>query len=250
MLYVTGDTHSEYGRFNSKAFPAGKELTKDDVVLILGDFGLWHDMSSERHWLEWLENKPFTVAFIDGNHENFTRLYSDEFPIVDFYGARAHQIRPHIFHICRGEVFTYGGKKCFCFGGAKSHDISDGILDPTVPNFREIRAEMKRQGRNDYRVRGVNWWDEEMPSEKELRHGMQSLASHDFRVDFVFTHTPRSVVMQRVYHADETNALTDYLDKISEMTTYDKWYHGHMHSERMDETTRTIGMYESIRCII
>ena len=28
----------------------------------------------ERHWLDWLEAKPFTTLFVSGNHENFGML--------------------------------------------------------------------------------------------------------------------------------------------------------------------------------
>ena len=44
MIYVTGDTHSRFGRFNTDNFPEQKKLTKDDVVIICGDFGgVWKD---------------------------------------------------------------------------------------------------------------------------------------------------------------------------------------------------------------
>ena len=40
MIYITGDTHGEFKhRFNMENFPEQKEMTKDDYVLICGDFG-------------------------------------------------------------------------------------------------------------------------------------------------------------------------------------------------------------------
>ena len=47
MIYVTGDCHGDYRRFNTAVFPEQKEMTKDDVVIILGDFGLVWDYSGE-----------------------------------------------------------------------------------------------------------------------------------------------------------------------------------------------------------
>ena len=42
-VYVTGDVHgrAEYGssRFTSKSWPLGRTLTRDDVVIVAGDFG-------------------------------------------------------------------------------------------------------------------------------------------------------------------------------------------------------------------
>lgn len=40
MIYLTGDTHAEFKhRFNTDNFPEQKEMTKDDYVIICGDFG-------------------------------------------------------------------------------------------------------------------------------------------------------------------------------------------------------------------
>ena len=39
MIYITGDTHHDFKRFDKEIFPEQKEMTKDDYVIILGDFG-------------------------------------------------------------------------------------------------------------------------------------------------------------------------------------------------------------------
>lgn len=40
MVFVTGDTHGDWkSRLNKYVFPEGVELTKDDYVIICGDFG-------------------------------------------------------------------------------------------------------------------------------------------------------------------------------------------------------------------
>lgn len=93
MIYITGDTHADFTRFSTKNFPEQKEMTKDDYIIICGDFGgIWSYLYSdktEKYWLDWLENKPFTILFIDGNHENFDRL-SKEFRVVNYHGGKAH----------------------------------------------------------------------------------------------------------------------------------------------------------------
>ena len=74
-IYITGDMHGEIGisKFNSNNFPEGKTLTKDDYVIVLGDFGLvWNYKETgcsvpsnpndkcwtreEYYWLKWLNN--------------------------------------------------------------------------------------------------------------------------------------------------------------------------------------------------
>ena len=41
MIFVTGDTHIplDISKLNSEQFPQQKELTKNDYVIICGDFG-------------------------------------------------------------------------------------------------------------------------------------------------------------------------------------------------------------------
>ncbi len=130
-IYITGDCHADFSKFSTKRFPEQKELNRNDYVIVCGDFGIWYDNPEERYWLDWLSKKAFTILFVDGNHENFDRLNSIEFPVVSFCGGKAHKIRENIYHLMRGYIFNLCGKKIFSFGGASSHDVEDGILDET-----------------------------------------------------------------------------------------------------------------------
>ncbi|MFR6682955.1 MAG: metallophosphoesterase [Dorea formicigenerans] len=80
MIYITGDCHRNFERFNTRNFPEQKEMTKDDYVIICGDFGgVWNkdgESKMETSVLDWLDGKAFTTLFVDGNHENFDRLYA------------------------------------------------------------------------------------------------------------------------------------------------------------------------------
>ena len=61
MIYVTGDTHADFRRFSTREFPEQKELTKDDFVIICGDFGL--KVCHLRHCL-WTEIMKTLIALI------------------------------------------------------------------------------------------------------------------------------------------------------------------------------------------
>lgn len=234
MVYVTGDTHSDFTRFSTDNFPEQKEMTKDDVVIILGDFGgIWEQIETknEKYWLDWLNNKPFTVAFVDGNHSNFDRLNS-EFEEIDLWGGRAHKIRDSVFHLMRGYVFEICGKNFFAFGGASSHDIQDGILDPSdyaddIEFLTEYSIRLKRG--DMFRVKGVSWWPEELPSEEEMQRGRESLAAHNNKVDFVITHClPKGVVARLGYI--ENDCITKYFDKLlADGLSAKLWFCGHYH---------------------
>lgn len=133
-IYVTGDIHAEPDRFNTENFPEQKELTRDDYMIICGDFGLvWaedKESKREKQLLDWLEDRPYTTLFADGNHENFTRL--NAFPVEEWHGGRVHKIREHVIHLLRGEMFDLDGKKLFAFGGARTHDIDGFATDAAL----------------------------------------------------------------------------------------------------------------------
>lgn len=61
MIFVMGDTHGDFTRFNTDNFPEQKEMSKDDYVIVCGDFGIWDDSNRERYWLDWPGTKPFTT---------------------------------------------------------------------------------------------------------------------------------------------------------------------------------------------
>ena len=71
MIFVTGDIHAEPERFSMKNFPQQQEMTRNDYLVICGDFGLvWDKEESKREkwWLDWLTEKPYTTLVVDGNH--------------------------------------------------------------------------------------------------------------------------------------------------------------------------------------
>jgi len=39
MIYITGDTHGDFRRFSEERFPQQKEISRDDCLIITGDFG-------------------------------------------------------------------------------------------------------------------------------------------------------------------------------------------------------------------
>ena len=94
-IYITGDTHGDFQRFGSKYFPQQKEMSRGDYVVIAGDFGgLWDGSQKDQYWLDWLNKKPFTTLFVDGNHENFDLL--NTLPEKEWNGGRVHVVRPAI----------------------------------------------------------------------------------------------------------------------------------------------------------
>ena len=169
-IFITGDTHGDFTRLRPLFFPAQSDMTKQDYVIICGDFGgVWDDGPEDRYWLDWLEEKPFATLFIDGNHDNFDLLAA--YPIEPWQGGMVQRVRPSVIHLMRGQVYQLQGLSFFTMGGARSHDISGGILDPDDPLFREAHRQLTLQGR-PHRINHVTWWKEELPREEEYQpHG-------------------------------------------------------------------------------
>jgi len=235
MIYITGDTHADFKRFSTRVFPDQSKMTKDDYVIICGDFGgIWDNLvssASEKYWLDWLDDKPFTTLFVDGNHSNFDRL--KKFPRVSFHGGLAHKINDSIYHLMRGYVFDFDGEKFFAFGGAKSHDIQDGILD--VKDYESLRELVRDYNlRTRYgqmlRINHYSWWKDELPSSAEMNRGIENLRKVGFKVDYVITHClPQSVINTR--YPDSTDRITKYFDKLvlDYGLDFKRWHCGHYH---------------------
>lgn len=250
VVYITGDIHGDPSRLSTDSFFEQKEFSgnKDEnVVIITGDFGLvWQreESKQEKWWLDWLEDKPFTTVFVDGNHENHQRLST--YPIKKWNSGKVHEIRPHVLHLMRGEVFTIEDNKFFAFGGASSHDISDGILDCTDADWREKARALDKQGKYMYRIKGLSWWEQELPNEDEMQNGIENLKKNDNRVDFIITHSPPASVIallgQGLYEQD---ILTQYLENIRMNTEYKKHFMGHMHLNKAIND-KDIILYEQI----
>ncbi len=235
MVYITGDCHAEFWKFDPIIFPEQDDMTRDDFVIVCGDFGVWHDTWTEKETLKWLSQKNFTLLFVDGNHENFDRLYSNEFSVVDFHGGKAHQIRENIFHLMRGYVYELCGKKFFAFGGASSHDIQDGILDPANYESQEAlkRAykEWESQGKM-FRINHLSWWKEELPSEEEMAFGLQALAEHGNSVDYIISHCcPQNLASYFSRGMYKPDSLTKFFDGVAENVEFKHWYFGHYHRD-------------------
>lgn len=251
MIYITGDCHADWTRFNVKDFPDQSEMTRDDFVIVCGDFGLWNKSKKEDWWLDWFEKKNFTVLFLDGNHENFDRLYGDEFEVVNFHGGKAHKIRENVYHLMRGYIFDLCGKRFFTFGGASSHDIQDGILDPADFESEEEFKKVYKEWYDEYkmfRVNHVSWWEQELPSKEEMFRGIEALMSSDMRVDFVVSHClPQNIAAMLGFYTSDR--LTEYFDRLlNDGLRFDRWYCGHYHINRnIDQYTI---LYERIERII
>lgn len=222
-IFITGDTHGEVdmSKLNSKKFPQGKNLTRDDYVIICGDFGgIWDGSNTDKYVLNWYNKKPWTTLFVDGNHENFSLL--KQYPVTEWNGGRVHKISDSIYHLMRGQVFVLNGKKFFTFGGASSID---------------------RQFREEH----INWWREELPNQFECRKAMETLEANNYSVDYVITHClPMDIVKLFFGEYARQDTATKFLQEVYETVDYKKWFCGHYHTDLEIIDLRIQMLYQNI----
>lgn len=211
MIYYTGDIHGSAAGISS--FCHRMKLTKDDIVILLGDvganyFGDFHDTIIK----ETLQSLPPTFLCIHGNHERRPATittyrskkwngglvwYEDDFPDILFAKD--------------GEIFDLGGRSHIVLGGAYS-----------VDKFIRLKYQ---QG----------WWPDEQPTKEIKDDCWQKLNESGFVVDTVLSHTcpykyiPREAFLPMIDQGSVDNSTEHWLDAIESRLSYNHWYCGHWH---------------------
>lgn len=237
-FFITGDTHGEIdtGKLSNRNFATHKELTKNDYLIITGDFGCcWYGdkniettnpgyevpprhkamVGKDYYMLNWYQSKNYTTLFVDGNHENHKLL--NTYPVEEWNGGLVHRIRPSVIHLMRGQVYEIDGKKFFTMGGARSSDIA-------------------------YRTPDVSWWEEELPTEEEIKVAVDNLEKHNCKVDYVISHCCGNSLLNMLDTRHyKTDVLTDFLEEIEQKLDYKMWYFGHHHiDEQLDNKHKVL----------
>ena len=148
-------------------------------------------------------------------------------------GGKIQPIRPHVIHLMRGQVFDLQGYSFFAMGGARSHDIKDGILNPKAADFEEQYWALRRMGAR-FRVNHHSWWKQELPDKSEYEEARHSLESIHYEMDYVITHcAPNSIVDILGNGGYVHDHLTDFLEEVKERAKFHYWLFGHYHDNKI-----------------
>lgn len=97
MIYATGDLHGNTLRFRPQYFPERAEMTKDDYMIVCGDFGcIWNGDKSDVPQFDRLEALPFNDLRRDqGRHRENTAAAMPAEGDRDHRGAAMHGPRAY-----------------------------------------------------------------------------------------------------------------------------------------------------------
>ena len=211
-MYLTGDTHCD---IDIGKLQFWHEAKKGDILIILGDFGaVFHPEETQRevNTLPWYETRPYEVAFIDGNHDNYNRL--KDYPEENWNGGRVRRINSNVVYLQRGQIYLIEDKKVLTIGGASSID-------------------------KEQRIKDISWWATELLNKEEEDFVLANLDQHEWKVDLVLTHTiPASLMKyitlpeQHCYIGREPDSVEKFLDHIYKNLEFKAWYCGHWHIDQ------------------
>lgn len=216
-IIVTGDLHGEYSRFDLLMREGAETLSADDILIVCGDFGfVFLNNEREKRILDMIAQRPYTIAFCDGNHEDFAAL--NALPVEFWNGGKIHKIRKNIIHLMRGQVYTIGGKRFFTFGGAYSIDRY----------MRQLN---------------YSYWNEELPNNSEYQEAADNLKKVGYHVDYIISHTAPREIIRRMGHEPDPHdmELTGFLEWVMYETSFGRWFFGHWHTDKeIDDKFRAI----------
>lgn len=207
MIYITGDLHGDINRFSDDFLPNQSEWTEKDYLIVCGDFGfIFFDDEREKERLDLLEQKPYTILWVDGNHENFNAIF--RYPVEIWHGGKVRRIRRNIIHLMRGQCFDIEGKKFFTMGGAYS-----------VDRYR--------------RIKDISYWDAEIPNSEEYSEASETILKNGKKFDYIITHTaPKEIIIRLGYYPDfHDMELTGFLEWIMYTCDFRSWFFGHFHED-------------------
>lgn len=222
MIYITGDTHGEFGRIND--FCAENGTTPDDILVILGDAGINYYLDdSDRALKEELSTLPITLFCVHGNHEERPFMI-DTYEETEWNGGIVYREAefPNLLFAKDGEIYDLDGSSVLVIGGAYSVD-------------------------KYYRLRnGLPWFETEQPSDEIMDYVERQLAEVDWHVDRVFTHTAPTQYMPvwaflPHVEQDAVDRTTEaFLDSIEKRLDYGEWYCGHFHVDSQEGPVRIL----------
>ena len=227
-VFITGDKHGDHV-FIEDFCNNNPSVTRDDVLIILGDAGynFFLDYAEHKRRKQIAKN-PITVFCVHGNHEE--RPYNIKgYREIDIFHAKAYQNKkyPNLIFAKDGEYYTIGKHNYFVIGGAYSTD-----------KYLRLKE-------------GWKWFPSEQADWEIMETVNTRIEALNNQLDIVLTHTcPKKYIgadLKYVYQDENEvdDSMEKWLDTIEDRITYNHWYFGHFHMNRSITKTLDV-LYDAI----
>jgi hypothetical protein len=201
-VLLVGDTHGQLRWWEQYVAPVAAEQGVD-VVVQLGDFGLWPSPNPLNYVQAVGSVCPVPVYWLDGNHEWFDLMEQNGWLGAD----EPVELAPNISYLPRGYSWTWGESRYMAMGGAYSVD-------------------------KPHRTEGHSWWPQEEITDADVERALQQES-----IDVLFCHDAPTGIMVPGVHAEwkqdefarESAPNRDRLRKIVDALLPSAIYHGHYH---------------------
>lgn len=225
-IYVTGDTHGDFGRV--WFFCNQNQTTKDDILIILGDAGINFSLGErDKRIKRDLVNLPITLFCIHGNHEQRPYLIEGYIEKEWHDGIVYYEPEyPNLLFAKDGEIYDFDGRSYIALGGAYSVD-------------------------KYYRLRyGYPWYESELPTQEIMDYVKSQLEKVHWKVYGVLSHSvpiqyePTWAFLSGIDQSLVDKTTENWLSEIEGQLLYLYWFAGHYHVESQEGPVRI--MYEEI----
>lgn len=186
-------------------------------MIILGDAGINYFLDKTDQKLKrQLSKLPIRFFMVHGNHE----AHPYEIPSYrekEWHGGNVYyeEEYPNLLFAKDGEIYDFDGKRGIVIGGAYSVD-------------------------KDFRIMsGMPWYASEQPSSEIKAYVEKQLKKCGWTVDYVLSHTcprhlePTDLFLDFITQERIDKTTENWMSELHEKLTYEKWYFGHFHGERV-----------------
>ena len=222
-IFVCGDTHwfSLYEKDAKKLDPnywkESQSLTKDDVLIQLGDFWyVWNTLGTnpkQEETLDKLASLNYTIAVVPWNHENYNEIFW--LPEIEKWWNKVWELKRKtwsIYFLKRWEIYQINWKTIFAIWWALSIDKA-------------------------WRTEEKDWWMLEYLTKQEINKVLENTEKYKNKwVDYILTHTcPMSIarkIVSDTYSAKLRDEVSDLLQVVYDSwMKFKQWHFWHFHKD-------------------
>lgn len=221
MIAVISDIHFPSDAQRQECLKRGLEkLCGLDALLVCGDFtdNRGDTRPGEAMKLPaYLQELPYPIGFIDGNHEDYRVL--EGLAETSVWDGPAGKAAEHVYYLKRGCCYRIDELRILTIGGSTSG-----------PGYKKNHPDI---------------WQEEEELNEQDRSRIQETLQQGADFDVVLTHTLPERRMEAWFPEKDCSQTNRILEEAAQKMTYGQWCFGHFHQDQ-DYPDRFHCLYQDV----